>query len=679
MITEKIAKEIAKIKDLKELNVQPFITDEIKYYDAEIEKSMCVAQANSSLDEYGNFVSSQVSARKNFTPGTYPAGEVTNIDVSPKQIVSLSTSLIAFLEHDDNTRALMGSNMQRQSVPLVSPQAPIVGTGIERINSQEQTILAPEKGEIKAVSASEVVLQGESGKKYKFPIENFQRTNQSTCFHSRAIVNLGDKVEEGDLLIDGASIQNGDLALGVNLKVAYMSWKGFNYEDAIIVSERVIKDGLFNSIHIEEYSTDVRDTKLGVEELTADIPNVASAKLQYLDEEGIAAIGTTVLAGDILVGKVTPKGETELTAEDRLLRAIFGEKARDVRDSSLRIPRGSGGKIINVEILDRKNGDELPAGVLKRVVVQIAQMRHLEVGDKMAGRHGNKGVISRIVPEEDMPFMEDGTPVDIILNPLGVSSRMNIGQVMESHIGIAAKKMGINVATPVLNGIKLEKIKEFLTENDLPADGKFKLFDGQSGEPFDHRIVVGETYILKLIHLIEDKIHVRSVGPYSLVTQQPLGGKAQNGGQRFGEMEVWALEAYGASHILQEMLTIKSDDVRGRSQAYESIVKNEEIDVVNVPESFNVLVKELQSLCLRVNLIDSKGQEVNDKVLKEEIPEVSPESLAKVDIDNVEDVEESEEEEEIIPEKTEKEEPDEKDLIETEEEENENTYSDKEK
>jgi DNA-directed RNA polymerase subunit beta len=473
---------------------------------------------------------------------------------------------------------------------------------MERITSVEECTRAPEDGEIKSADAKQIVFVGKSGKKKTYTIQNFRRTNQSTCIHQHPRVLAGDKVKKDQVLIDGASVENGDLAIGQNLTVAYMSWRGYNYEDAVIVSDRIVREGLFNSIHIEKYELDVRDTKLGPEELTADIPNVAATKLSNLDEGGLIRIGSTVLAGDILAGKVTPKGETELTAEDRLLRAIFGEKAHDVKDSSLRIPRGSGGKVINVQILDRSEGDDLPTSVLKKVIVQVAQMRHLEAGDKMAGRHGNKGVISQIVPAEDMPYMEDGTPVDIILNPLGVSSRMNIGQIMETHLGIAAQKMGIKTATPVLSGIKLDKIKEFLKENDMPEDGKFQLYDGNTGDPFDHRVVVGTTYMLKLIHLIEDKIHARSVGPYSLVTQQPLGGKAQNGGQRFGEMEVWALEGYGASSVLQEVLTVKSDDVEGRAKTYEAIVKGENLTRPSVPEAFNVLIKELQGLGLEIKI-----------------------------------------------------------------------------
>lgn len=613
VITEKDAAEMAKIKDLKSVPVRHYITDEVKYYGAEAEKNMCVAQANSFLDAQGQFLKDHVAARRNFVPGSYSIDDISHIDISPKQIVSLSTSLIAFLEHDDNTRALMGSNMQRQAVPLVSPHAPVVGTGMERFTSAEESMRAPEDGEVKSACADEIVFVGKSGKKYTFALDTYRRTNQSTCIHQRPRVYAGDKVNAGEILADGSAVENGELAVGQNLMVAYMSWEGYNYEDAVIVSDRAVREGLFNSIHIEKYEIDVRDTKLGAEELTSDIPNVAAAKLKDLDEDGVIRIGSTVLAGDILAGKVTPKGETELTAEDRLLRAIFGEKAHDVKDSSLRLPRGSGGKVINIEVLNRSEGDDLPTGVLKRVIVQVAQLRHVEAGDKMAGRHGNKGVISRIIPVEDMPYMEDGTPVDIILNPLGVSSRMNIGQVLETHLGMAAKKMGIKVATPVLNGIKMPMIQDFLEANGMPSNGKFTLYDGKTGEPFDHPVVVGIKYVMKLNHLIEDKIHARSVGPYSLVTQQPLGGKAQNGGQRFGEMEVWALEAYGAAHTLQEMLTIKSDDVHGRAKAYESIVKDEPVDLISIPESFNVLMKELQSLCLKVELL-SGGETIEGVV-----------------------------------------------------------------
>ncbi len=612
VIDEKIAKALTKVKDLKEVPVRPYLTNDVQYYDAEAEADMCIAQANSHLNEIGEFKHDLVSARKNFEPGSYDVDEITHIDISPKQIVSLSTSLIAFLEHDDNTRALMGSNMQRQAVPLIKPSAPRIGTGMEAITSLDQCVRAPEAGEVKSVDAREVVFVGKSGKKYLLPILNFWRTNQSTCITQRPACETGDQLKKGDVLIDGASVEKGELALGQNLMVAYMSWSGYNYEDAVIVSDRIVREGLFNSIHIEKYEIDVRDTKLGQEEITSDIPNVAGLKLKNLDELGLVRVGSTVLAGDILVGKVTPKGETELTAEDRLLRAIFGEKAHDVKDTSLRLPRGSGGKVIAVSILDRLEGDDLPTGVLKRVQVKVAQMRHLEAGDKMAGRHGNKGVISRIVPVEDMPHLADGTVVDIILNPLGVSSRMNIGQVLETHLGMAARTLDVNMATPVLNGIKVDTIEKFLDHTDHPTDGKFQLYDGRTGDPFDHPTVVGIVYMIKLSHMVEDKMHARSVGPYSLVTQQPFGGKAQNGGQRFGEMEVWALEAYGAAHTLQEILTIKSDDVKGRSKAYEAVVKQEPIEVVSIPESFNVLIKELQSLCLKVELYKDESDVISN-------------------------------------------------------------------
>ncbi len=621
VIDSKTAKALKKLKTLKDVLVRAYITKDVAYYDAEAEKEMSIAQANTVVNAKGEFVNDIASARRNYEPGSYSESEITHMDVSPKQLVSLSTALISFLEHDDNTRALMGSNMQRQAVPLVCPNSPVIGTGMEKITAHEQSVRAPEAGEIKYVDANEVVFVGKSGKKVTFPINTFFRTNQSTCINQRPIVEAGEKVHKGDILIDGSAVQNGELALGQNLLVAYMSWSGYNYEDAVIVSDRVVREGLFDSIHIEKYELDVRDTKLGPEELTADIPNVAGAKLKDLDENGLVRVGATVLAGDILGGKVTPKGETELTAEDRLLRAIFGEKAHDVKDSSLRLPRGSGGKVIEVSVLDRAEGDDLPTGVIKRVQVKVAQLRHLEAGDKMAGRHGNKGVISRVVPVEDMPYLEDGTAVDIILNPLGVSSRMNIGQVLETHLGIAATKMGIKIATPVLHGIKIDKIHEFLKANKLPEDGKFQLYDGRSGEAFDHKTVVGTVYMMKLIHLVEDKMHARSVGPYSLVTQQPFGGKAQNGGQRFGEMEVWALEAYGAAHILQEMLTIKSDDVQGRAAAYEAIVKGEPIELVSIPESFNVLIKELQALCLKVELLYD-GRVATDEILKSEEKEI---------------------------------------------------------
>ncbi|MBU0668318.1 DNA-directed RNA polymerase subunit beta [Patescibacteria group bacterium] len=603
-IDAKLAKEIEKLK-IDEIAVLPHITENIKYYDADEERNLVIAQANTELDEKGQLINPRVSARQSGEANIIDRKEVTHIDVSPKQIISETTALIPFLEHDDNTRASMGSNMQRQAVSLISPSAPVVGTGMEELaaKSSGQVLLAEEDGTVSYVDAQQITVLYKNGKKATYKLYNYERSNQGTCIHQRARIAKGQKVKRGDILADGAATDNGEIALGQNLLVAYLSWQGFNFEDAVIISDRVVKDGLFDSVHIETFTVDVRDTKLGPEVITRDIPNVGEARLKDLDENGIIRIGATVHEGDILVGKITPKGETELTAEERLLRAIFGDKARDVKDTSLRLPGGEGGKVVGMQIFSRKAGDELPTGVNQQIKVNVAQTRKISIGDKVAGRHGNKGVVSIIVPREDMPFMPDGTPVDIILNPLGVSSRMNIGQILETHAGWAAKKMGTTVATPALNGITPAQITEMLIKADLPVNGKIQLYDGLSGEPFDRETTVGITYIMKLSHLIEDKIHARSVGPYSLVTQQPLGGKAQHGGQRFGEMEVWALEAYGAAHTLQEMLTIKSDDVYGRAKAYESIVKGEAIRKPRTPESFNVLVKELQSLGLSVKLL----------------------------------------------------------------------------
>jgi DNA-directed RNA polymerase subunit beta len=603
-IDGKLAKEIEKL-DLEQVTVKPYITSNIRYYDADEERGLVIAQANTELNELGEIQPSGVSARLNGEPNTVDAIEVTHIDVSPKQIISETTALIPFLEHDDNTRASMGSNMQRQAVSLLQPKAPVVGTGMEEIvaKSSGQVTLAEDNGTISYVDASQIVAIYDNGRKATYRLYNYERSNQGTCIHQRARVSKGQRIHRGDVLADGAATENGEIALGRNLLVAYMSWQGFNFEDAVIVSERVVKNGIFDSVHIETFTIDVRDTKLGPEIITRDIPNVGEVRLKDLDDNGIVRIGATVHEGDILTGKITPKGETELTAEERLLRAIFGDKARDVKDTSLRLPGGEGGKVVGVQIFSRKNGDELPTGVNQQIKVSVAQTRKISIGDKVAGRHGNKGVISIIVPDEDMPFLPDGTHVDIVLNPLGVSSRMNIGQILETHLGWAADKMGFKVATPALNGITTDQITEMLEKSKLPVNGKIQLFDGLTGEPFDRESTVGITYIMKLSHLIEDKIHARSVGPYSLVTQQPLGGKAQHGGQRFGEMEVWALEAYGAAHTLQEMLTIKSDDVYGRAKAYESIVKGEAIRKPRTPESFNVLVKELQSLGLSVKLM----------------------------------------------------------------------------
>ncbi|MBD3270891.1 DNA-directed RNA polymerase subunit beta [Candidatus Peregrinibacteria bacterium] len=607
VIDKKLIEKFKK-SDFDEITVHKHSTDEIRYYAADEEDNMVIAQANTELDEKNQIKDSLISARRKGEPELLSTKLVTHMDISPKQIISETTSLIPFLEHDDNTRASMGSNMQRQAVALIKPHAPTVGTGMEEIvaKSSGQCHLAEDDGTVAYVDSEQITVIYDNGKKTIYNLSNYERSNQSTCIHQRAVVNKGQRVSRGDVLSDGPAIENGELALGQNVLVAYMAWKGFNYEDAVIFSDRVVKDGLYDSVHIETYTIDVRDTKLGPEVITRDIPNVGEARLKDLDDNGIVRIGASVREGDILVGKITPKGETELSAEERLLRAIFGDKARDVKDTSLRLPGGEGGKVVSVQIFSRSNGDELPTGVNQQIQVNVAQTRKISIGDKVAGRHGNKGVISTIVPQENMPFLPDGTPVDIILNPLGVSSRMNIGQILETHLGWAADEMNIKVATPALEGIASEKTKELLIEAGLPEDGKVQLYDGLTGEPFDHRTTVGISYILKLSHLIEDKIHARSVGPYSLVTQQPLGGKAQHGGQRFGEMEVWALEAYGASHTLQEMLTIKSDDVYGRSKAYESIVKDEQIKKPKTPESFNVLVKELQSLGLSVNFDTAK-------------------------------------------------------------------------
>lgn len=614
----------------KEVPVRPFLSGKVEYFDAEQERRLTIAQAQSEFTEFGEFLTTRVSARQSSEPTFAHVRDVTHVDVSPKQILSVSTALIPFLEHDDNTRASMGTNMQRQAVPIVKPSAPLVGTGMEGLSARASghALLAEEDGEVTYADGKEIAVVYKSGRKETYNLTSFTRSNQGTCFHMRARVRRGDKVRKGDSLADGASVEDGELALGQNLLVAYMSWQGYNYEDAVIISDRVAREGLFDSIHIESYVTDVRDTKLGAETVTRDIPNVGEAKLKDLDAEGVVRIGATVHEGDILVGKITPKGETELTPEERLLQAIFGDTAKDVKDSSLRLPGGAGGKVVDVQIFDRSEGDELSTGVIKQIKVFVAQTRKVNVGDKFAGRHGNKGVVSRIVPSEDMPFLADGTPVDVILNPLGVTSRMNIGQILETHLGWACDKLGFKVATPALDGIGTDQITDFLKAADLPESGKMQLFDGRTGEPFSHETTVGIVYMIKLHHLVEDKIHARSVGPYSLVTQQPLGGKAQHGGQRFGEMEVWALEAYGAAHTLQEMLTIKSDDVIGRSKAYESIVKGDPIRRPSIPESFNVLVKELQALGLKVDLLKFKDEVEPEERVTIEDGEVEPVELA---------------------------------------------------
>ncbi len=585
--------------------VVPRVTDEVVWLDAFEEERHVTTAATTQIGADGRFLLERVEVRRHGEPTIENVAQVDYMDVSPKQIISVTTSLIPFLEHDDAVRALMGTNMQRQAVPCVRPQAPLVGTGVEGKAAQDsgQVLVSGVAGEVTAVQADYVEVKDDDGKVHKHRLMKFMRSNASTCLNHRPIVDKGQRVAKGQVLADGAAADMGELALGQNLVVAYMSWEGGNYEDAVLISERLVHDDRYTSIHIEDYTIDVRDTKLGPELVTRDIPNVGEEKLKNLDEEGIIRVGAEVSSGDILVGKITPKGETELSAEEKLLRAIFGEKAKDVRDSSLYLEHGEHGKIVDIKIFSRENGDRLPSGVIKSIQVSIAQLRKIQVGDKMAGRHGNKGVISKIVPLEDMPFLKDGRPVDIILNPLGVASRMNLGQILECHLGIAAFFQNYHVATPPLDGVPEHKIVEELQAAGLPVNGKMTVYDGRTGEPFAEPVTVGVTYMLKLNHLVEDKIHQRSIGPYSLVTQQPLGGKAQFGGQRFGEMEVWALEAYGAAHSLQEILTIKSDDVPGRSKAYESIIKGEPIQKRNVPESFNVLVRELKGLGLEVELL----------------------------------------------------------------------------
>ncbi|SHM21776.1 DNA-directed RNA polymerase subunit beta [Caldanaerovirga acetigignens] len=592
------------------------VTDEIEYLTADEEDEYVIAQANVPLDEEGRFIQKRVTARYKDETILVPAEEVDYMDLTPKQLVSVATALIPFLEHDDANRALMGSNMQRQAVPLITTEAPLVGTGIEWRAALDSgvMIVAKNSGVVEKVTAREIVIRRDSDNGLDvYKVHKFMRSNLGTCINQRPIVRKGDRVEAGQPIADGPSTDHGELALGKNVLVAFMPWEGYNYEDAILISERLVKDDVFTSIHIEQYEAEARDTKLGPEEITRDIPNVGEDALKDLDERGIIRIGAEVRAGDILVGKVTPKGETELTAEERLLRAIFGEKAREVRDTSLRVPHGEYGIVVDVKVFSRENGDELPPGVNQLVRVYVAQKRKISVGDKMAGRHGNKGVISRILPIEDMPFLPDGTPVDIVLNPLGVPSRMNIGQILETHLGWAAKALGWHVATPVFDGADEEEIFECLRKAGLPENGKIELRDGRTGEPFDRKVTVGYMYMLKLVHLVDDKIHARSTGPYSLVTQQPLGGKAQFGGQRFGEMEVWALEAYGASYTLQELLTVKSDDVMGRVKTYEAIVKGENVPEPGIPESFKVLIKELQSLCLDVKILSEDAKEIEIK------------------------------------------------------------------
>ncbi|MGG3916516.1 DNA-directed RNA polymerase subunit beta [Rossellomorea vietnamensis] len=604
------------------------VTDRIDYLTADEEDNYVVAQANARLGDDGAFLDEEVISRFRGENTVIKRERLDYMDVSPKQVVSAATACIPFLENDDSNRALMGANMQRQAVPLMNPESPIVGTGMEHVSAKDSgaAVICKYEGIVEKVEAKQVWVrrvkeidgQEVKGDLDKYRMQKFIRSNQGTCYNQRPIVSEGDRVVKGEILADGPSMEKGELALGRNVMVGFMTWDGYNYEDAIIMSERLVKDDVYTSIHIEEYESESRDTKLGPEEITRDIPNVGEDALRNLDERGIIRIGAEVKDGDLLVGKVTPKGVTELTAEERLLHAIFGEKAREVRDTSLRVPHGGGGIILDVKVFNREDGDELPPGVNQLVRVYIVQKRKISEGDKMAGRHGNKGVISRILPEEDMPFLPDGTPIDIMLNPLGVPSRMNIGQVLELHLGMAARYLGIHVASPVFDGAREEDVWATIEEAGMARDAKTVLYDGRTGEPFDNRVSVGIMYMIKLAHMVDDKLHARSTGPYSLVTQQPLGGKAQFGGQRFGEMEVWALEAYGAAYTLQEILTVKSDDVVGRVKTYEAIVKGENVPEPGVPESFKVLIKELQSLGMDVKILSSNEEEIEMRDLEDE-------------------------------------------------------------
>ncbi len=632
-ITAEDAKKLAQVTSRVTWPVKPVVTDEIEYLDASDEEAAVIASAGEAIDENGHFVSDRISVRRHLIASEVDVDEVTYVDAAPRQIIGSSAGLIPFVEKNYVYRSLMGSNQQRQAVPLIKPEAPHVGTGMEGLVARNsgQVILAEEDGEVLEAHATRVVVAYAKRKVTYSPV-HFLRSNEGSSINQKVVVNRGDKLKAGDIIVEGMSIDNGELALGKNLTVAFMPWHGYNFEDAIVLSRRIVEDDTLTSIHIIDYMTEVRETKLGPEIVTRDIPNVSEDALRHLDEDGIVRIGAEVHPGDILVGKITPKGEQELSSEERLLRAIFGEKAKEVRDTSQRMSNGKHGKVVGVKVFSRANGHELKAGVIMQIQVFVAQMRKIAVGDKLGGRHGNKGVIARILPQEDMPFMADGTPVDIVLNPLGVPSRMNIGQLFETHLGMAAKMLGFNVASPSFNGVPITKIRDLLKEAGLPEDGKQQLYDGHTGEPFNEKTTVGSMYMIKLNHMIVDKIHARSTGPYTMVTQQPLGGKAQNGGQRFGEMEVWALEAYGAANTLQEMLTLKSDDVYGRSKAYESIIKGTEIVGPKVPESFNVLVKELQGLGLKVDLV-TKDKDILDAedMLSKNIKEEA-EHLATVDV-----------------------------------------------
>ena len=609
-----------------------FVTKDVEYMTADVEDDFYIGQANEPLDENGCLKNARITCRHRNEIIEVDRGVIDYIDVSPRMMISIATSFIPFLQNDDANRALMGANMQRQAVPLLTTEPPIVATGIEHKAAvdSEVCIKAEKPGTVTAVSATDITVKYDDGDVQTYHLTKFARSNAGTCINQRPIVVVGERVDTQQIIADGPSCSGGEVALGKNVLIGFVTWEGYNYEDAILLNERLVREDVFTSIHIEEHETEARDTKLGPEEITRDIPNVGEDTLKDLDENGIIRVGAEVHAGDYLVGKVTPKGETELTPEERLLRAIFGEKAREVRDTSLKVPHGESGIVVDVKVFTKENSDELAPGVTKSVRVYIAQKRKISVGDKMAGRHGNKGVVSRVLPEEDMPFLPDGTPLDIVLNPLGVPSRMNIGQVLEVHLGYAAKALGWKVATPVFDGANEKDIRDTLKLAGLREDGKTVLYDGRTGEPFDNLVTVGYPYYLKLHHLVDDKIHARSTGPYALVTQQPLGGKAQFGGQRFGEMEVWALEAYGAAHTLQELLTIKSDDVVGRVKAYEAIIKGVNIPEPGIPESFKVLLEELRSLALDVRILTEEKKEVHMRELLDDdrdVIELAPEHM----------------------------------------------------
>jgi DNA-directed RNA polymerase subunit beta len=645
-LTKADADKMAQVKKQVTWPVKAKVTDEVVYLDAAEEESAIIAGGGNEVDDDGYFVDERVSARNRLNPGEVDANEVNYMDAARNQIIGSSAGLIPFIEKNYVYRSLMGSNQQRQAVPLIQPAAPIVGTGLERVAALNtgQVLLAEADGEVVKASADQITIKYADNRNVSYEPQHFVRSNEGTSINQKVVVSSGQKVKAGDVLAEGMSISGGELALGKDLLVAFMPWAGYNFEDAIIISRRLVEDDTLTSIHIVDFMIEVRETKLGPEIVTRDIPNVSEESLRHLDEDGIVRIGAEVHPGDILVGKITPKGEQELSSEERLLRAIFGEKAKEVRDTSQRMSNGKHGKVVGVKVFSRENGHELKAGVIMQIQVFVAQMRKISVGDKLGGRHGNKGVIARILPVEDMPFMEDGTPLDIILNPLGVPSRMNIGQLFETHLGLAARILGFHVASPSFNGVPEEKIRQLLTEAGVPADGKQQLYDGRNGEAFKERTSVGSMYIIKLNHMVADKIHARSTGPYTMVTQQPLGGKAQNGGQRFGEMEVWALEAFGAATTLQEMLTIKSDDVYGRSKAYESIIKGTDIVGPKVPESFNVLVKELQGLGLKVDLVKESAVVDAEAVLATNVHnEAVSQSVIGVPTDDIADIDVTEE------------------------------------